>query len=58
MKVLLWQCKKYSWSDQLVLWDGQNTYWTTEMKPSSGYTKIVFNRWAWGDSRFVLLGYL
>lgn len=24
--------------DQLILWDGENTYWSEEMWPSAGYT--------------------
>lgn len=55
MKVLLWQ-SNCTWLDQLVLWDGEHTYWSEEMRPSRGYTKINFGRWSKHGARFVLLG--
>jgi hypothetical protein len=29
---------KRVWDGWIVLWDGENTYWTEEMKPSGGYS--------------------
>lgn len=57
MKILFWQMRSSSYWDQIVLWDGLNTYWTEEMKPSSGYAKIHFNKWR-NNSRFVFIGEL
>jgi hypothetical protein len=43
--------------DQLVLWDGENTYWTEEMKPSDGYKNIhKYSRMI--NARFVYIGEL
>lgn len=59
VKVLLWQMKHTSSFDQLVLWDGENTYWTDEMKPSAGYKNI---RTHWSrrpmSARLVVIGEL
>lgn len=39
MKVLLYE-SHCDWLHQLVLWDGENTYWHDGMKPSSGYKSM------------------
>lgn len=40
MKVFYYNLsRKNIWDGWIVLWDGENTYWTEEMKPSCGYNK-------------------
>ena len=53
MKVLLWELHKSFAS--IVLWDGENTYWIEEMKPSSGYKELKLDEIQDG-SRFTLIG--
>jgi hypothetical protein len=40
MTVLLWEVGKYF--QYIVLYDGENTYWTEEMKPSGG--KVILDQ--------------
>lgn len=37
MEVWLWEMTECFF--ELVLFDGENTYWTEEMKPSAGYAR-------------------
>ena len=59
MIILLWE-----YSDcfsELVLWDGLNTYWNEEMKPSAGYEYINILNGKIGKeikSRFTIIGVL
>jgi hypothetical protein len=54
MKVLLWEMGTFF---ELVLWDGENTYWSEEMIPSGGYTKLGYiNKLI--NSRFTYIGEL
>lgn len=39
MKILFWE-GHCDWLSQLVLWDGENTYWCDEMKPSPRYKSL------------------
>lgn len=64
MKVLLWQMRHTDAFDQLVLWDGYNTYWDDEMKPSP-HSKVHMEeglrqrKWhPVSNSRFILIGEL
>lgn len=43
MDIWLYESKGNHW-DQLVLFDGENTYWSEEMQPSGGYTKKRLNK--------------
>lgn len=55
MKVLLWERGKY-WVS-IVLWDGKNTYWTEEMRPSSGHENLELNIiYEVINGRFTLIG--
>lgn len=58
MKVYFWQMGNTGYFDQLVLWDGENTYWTEEMRPSSGYKDINTNIYKrkYMRSRFFYIG--
>ena len=56
LKVLFWEDRRCTWLSQIVLWDGERTYWTDEMHASGGYEKINLNRWSKYGSRFILLG--
>lgn len=39
MSVWLYDHERCGWLWQLILFDGENTYWIDEMKPSGGYSK-------------------
>ncbi len=55
MKVLLWEMSTCFYN--IVLWDGENTYWIEEMKPSSGYKNIKFGQInKFTNSRFTYIG--
>ena len=57
MKVLMYENKNCSWLDRLVLWDGENTYWSDEMIPSVGYRYLTLSKWCpITHGRFVLIG--
>ena len=55
MKVLLWEMGLFC---NIVLWDGENTYWSEEMIPSGGYKYLVLNidNVATQVGRFTLIG--
>ena len=57
-KVLLWEMPVSFW--QIVLWDGESTYWTEEMRPSRGYLdpKFIGQRCRVTNSRFTYIGEL
>lgn len=57
MKVYLWECR-CEWLCQLILWDGDSTYWGDGMKPSGGYKKMRTKVCQITDSRFVYIGEL
>ena len=38
MKVYFWYLSEHF--HNIILWDGQNTYWSEEMIPSDGYYEI------------------
>ena len=44
MKVYLW-LNNCEWLNQLVLFDGENTYWSDEMRPSGGYFKETIDKY-------------
>ena len=59
MKVYLWQMDTAStldWDD-IVLWDGHNTYWCEVMHASGGY-KQMREEWSTIGTRFVYIGEL
>jgi hypothetical protein len=57
MKVLLWEFSE-SFSS-IVLWDGENTYWIEEMRPSAGYRELKLDEVdKFTNSRFTLIGEL
>lgn len=57
MKVLLWEMGEYFYN--IVLWDGENTYWIEEMRPSGGYKNLKLNTIdKVTKSRFTLIGEL
>ncbi len=39
MSVWLYYSPNCDWLAQLVLFDGENTYWSDNMRPSNGYTE-------------------
>lgn len=57
MKVLLWETEDGCFNS-VVLWDGQNTYWSEYMEPSSGYENMnKMKRWCKiSKSRYVVIG--
>lgn len=56
--VLLWEYS--NGLHQLILWDGQYTYWDEKMKPSGGCQTIDFDvvRLPFGTMQFTLIGVL
>lgn len=59
MKVFLWFTAndKHGWWYNIVLWDGENTYWTEEMQSSGGYKKKPRSRLCKiTNSKFIYLG--
>lgn len=36
--------KRLLWDGWIVLFDGSNTYWTEEMRPSGGYSESKLKR--------------
>ena len=57
MKILMWGHKDFDHPNMiwLVLWDGENTYWTDEMKGSGVYNGTLEEMEAEG---FTLVGEL
>lgn len=55
MKVYLWVLNDSYFLDHIVLWDGESTFWSEEMKPSGGYKNMNRRR---KDTRFIYIGEL
>ena len=56
MKIYLWEV--VGGFSNIVLWDGENTYWTDEMRPSYGYFEMRTGICKLTDSRFTYVGEL
>lgn len=57
MSVWLWE-NKLDWLSTIVLWDGENTYWIEEMKPSPNYKKMRSEYCDITTSQFFYIGEL
>jgi hypothetical protein len=54
MKLYLWEMGEYF--SVLILWDGENTYWSDEMRPSGGYKTMPSGISPITKSRFTYIG--